>query len=56
MDMPQARLRFVSNPAQLGPYPSGGRINAMLVKVTNIPLSKLKTGIFLPAQATSDVR
>lgn len=50
------KLRFVSDPAQLGPYPSGGRINALLVRVSNIPLNQLRQGIFVPAQATSDAR
>lgn len=53
---PSVALRFVSDPSQLGPYLSGGRINALLVRVTNIPLSTLKSGIFVPAQANSDAR
>ena len=50
------KINFVADPAQLGPYPTRGRINALLVRVSNIPLSKLKTGIFVPAQPTSDAR
>lgn len=50
----QARLRFVSNVDQLSPDPSGGRIPALLVRVTNVPLNNLKSGIFLPSQPTSD--
>lgn len=50
----QRKLRFVTDPAQLGPFPSGGRVNALLVRVTDIPLNHLKKGIFLPAQLTSD--
>ncbi|THF88641.1 hypothetical protein E7T09_05485 [Deinococcus sp. KSM4-11] len=49
-------VRFVSSLDQLGPYPSGGRINALLVRVTNLPVSDLRSGIFVPAQATSDAR
>ena len=48
------KLRFVTDPAQLSPYLSGGRSNALLVRVTHIPLNDLKRGIFLPAQPTSD--
>ncbi|PNY80138.1 permease prefix domain 1-containing protein [Deinococcus koreensis] len=51
-----SKVRFVSSLGQLGPYPGGGRINALLVRVTNIPLDQLKTGIFLPARPTSDAR
>ncbi|GHF32812.1 hypothetical protein HNQ07_000352 [Deinococcus metalli] len=50
------RVRFVPSLDQLGPYSSGGRISALLVRVTNIPLSDLRAGIFVPAQATSDAR
>ena len=52
----QQHLHFVSDPTQLGPYPIGGRINALLVRVTNIPLSNLKSGIFVPAQIDSDAQ
>ncbi|WP_161881240.1 hypothetical protein [Deinococcus alpinitundrae] len=52
----QQRLHFVSDPAQLGPDPVGGRINALLMRVTNIPLSNLKSGIFVPAQPNSDAQ
>jgi len=48
------RLRFVSGVDQLSPYPSGGRIPALLVRVTGTPLNTLKQGIFLPTQPTSD--
>ncbi len=51
---PSPHLRFVSSVDQLSPYPSGGRIPALLVRVTNVPLNNLKSGIFLPAQPTSD--
>ncbi|GHF60541.1 hypothetical protein HNQ07_004325 [Deinococcus metalli] len=51
----QARLRFVSDPALLGPA-AGGRLNALLVRITNIPLSALREGIITPAQANSDAR
>lgn len=50
----QARLRFVSSLNQLSPYPSGGRIPALLVRVTNTPLNRLNSGILVPAQPTSD--
>ncbi|WP_019588185.1 hypothetical protein [Deinococcus apachensis] len=50
----QAHLRFVSTPAQLTPNPINGRIPALLVRVTNVPLRNLKSGIFLPTQRTSD--
>ncbi len=49
-------IRYVSEPSSLGPYPSGGRINALLVRVTNVPLSSLKSNFFVPAQATSNAR
>ncbi|GBF05219.1 hypothetical protein DAERI_030385 [Deinococcus aerius] len=49
-----SNLRFVTSPAQLSPYPGGGRIPALLVRITNVPLRNLKTGIFLPSQPTSD--
>jgi len=52
----QQRLHFVSDPAQLSPDPVGGRINALLVRVTNIPLSNLKSGIFVPAQINSEAQ
>lgn len=48
------RLRFVTDPTQLSPYPRDGRIPALLVRITNVPLRNLKTGIFLPSQPTSD--
>lgn len=51
-----SKVKFVSSLDQLGPYPSGGRITALLVRVSNIPLLNLKSGIFVPAQATSDAR
>jgi hypothetical protein len=54
--IPQAKIRFIFNPTQLGPEPSGGRINALLVRVTHTPLNNLKSGIVVPAQATSDAR
>ncbi|GHG29823.1 hypothetical protein CBQ26_04210 [Deinococcus indicus] len=50
------QLRFVSSIDQLGPYLSGGRRSALLVRITNVPLSDLKSGVFVPAQATSDAR
>lgn len=52
----QKHITFVTDPAQLSPYASGGRVNALLLRVTNIPLRDLKTGIFTPAQPTSDAR
>lgn len=50
----KGKLRFTSSMDQLSPYPSGGRTPALLVRVTNVPLNNLKSGIFLPAQPTSD--
>lgn len=50
---PQRDLRFVDGLDQLTPSRQG-RVNALLVRVTNVPLNQLKTGIFLPAQLTSD--
>lgn len=50
----QPQLRFVSNVTQLSPYPSGGRTPALLVRVTDVPLRNLKSGIFVPARTTSD--
>lgn len=50
------QLQFVSSLDQLGPYLSGGRRNALLVRITNLPLNDLKSGIFVPDQATSDAR
>ena len=32
------------------------RRSALLVRITNLPLNNLKSGIFVPAQATSDAR
>ena len=55
LDMPQTKLRFVSDPTQLTSAPADDRTPALLVRVTNIPLSNLKSGIFVPAQATSDL-
>lgn len=52
-DIPE-HLRFVPSIADLGPHLSGGRSSALLVRVTNLPLTELKKGIFVPAQATSD--
>lgn len=52
----QSRLRFVSDVAQLSPHLSGGRIPALLVRVTDVPLRSLKIGIFIPRQATSDAQ
>lgn len=52
----QKHLNFVTDPAQLSPYASGGRVNALLLRVTNIPLRNLKSGILTPAQPTSDAR
>jgi len=49
-----SRLRFVTDPAQLTPSPSDGRVPALLVRVTNVPLNNLKAGILTPAQPTSD--
>ncbi len=51
-----ASVRFVASLSDLSPYDSGGRRNALLVRVTGIPLSDLKSGVFVPAQATSDAR
>ncbi|GAA0499653.1 permease prefix domain 1-containing protein [Deinococcus depolymerans] len=50
------QLRFVSSLDQLGPYLSGGRRSALLVRITNLPLNDLRSGVFVPAQATSDAR
>ena len=50
------QLQFVSSLDQLGPYLSGSRRSALLVRITNLPLNNLKSGIFVPAQATSDAR
>jgi hypothetical protein len=52
----QAHLRFVSTLSQLSPQASDGRVNALLLRVTNIPLRNLKSGILTPAQPTSDAR
>lgn len=52
----QPRLRFVVSPTQLTPNSTNGRIPALLVRVTNVPLRDLKSGIFLPSQPTSDAR
>ncbi|MFC6659072.1 hypothetical protein [Deinococcus multiflagellatus] len=49
-------IRFVNDPAQLGPYASGGQINALLVQISNTPLNELPSAIFLPKQATSSAR
>ncbi|PTA67250.1 permease prefix domain 1-containing protein [Deinococcus arcticus] len=51
-----ANLRFVTDPDQLGPYASGGQINALLVRLSNTPLNNLPSAIFLPRQATSTAR
>ncbi|NTY01906.1 permease prefix domain 1-containing protein [Deinococcus sp. JMULE3] len=51
-----SRLRFVTDPAQLGPDPVNGHQTALLVRLSNIPLNDLQSGIFVPAQATSDAR
>lgn len=49
------RLRFVTDSAALTTR-MGDRSPALLVRMTNIPLNNLKSGIFVPAQATSDAR
>ncbi|CAM3864411.1 permease prefix domain 1-containing protein [Deinococcus frigens] len=50
----QKRLAFVSDPDQLSLVYPDGRTPALLVRVTNIPLGNLKSGIFVPAKTTSD--
>ncbi|QLG13295.1 hypothetical protein HLB42_20395 (plasmid) [Deinococcus sp. D7000] len=50
----QKKLHFVSDSSQLSVAPAGGRTPALLVRVTNIPLNDLKSGIFVPKQITSD--
>jgi hypothetical protein len=52
----QPHLHFVRNLDQLSSKARNGRINALLLRVTNIPLGDLKSGIFVPVQATSDAR
>ena len=47
-------LKFVGSSARLTPTPTDNHTPALLVRVTNIPLSDLNSGIFVPAQATSD--
>ncbi|MVN85552.1 hypothetical protein GO986_02095 [Deinococcus sp. HMF7620] len=51
-----ATLRFVKDPGQLGPFASGGAVPGLLVRVSGVPLDRLASGIFLPAQATSTAR
>lgn len=50
----QRKLRFVAKAAQLNLPAADGRTPALLVRVTNIPLNNLKSGIFVPAKTTSD--
>lgn len=47
-------LRFSDNPADVRAPTQGDRATALVVRLSNIPLSNLKSGIFIPAQATSD--
>lgn len=49
-------LRFVTSLSQLNSQSTDGRTPAVLVRVTNISLNQLNTGIIRPAQATSDAR
>jgi hypothetical protein len=51
-----AHLRFVTSPAQLTSKESSGRTNALLLRVTNIPLRNLKSGILRPLTPTSDAQ
>ncbi|WP_161884265.1 HAAS signaling domain-containing protein [Deinococcus alpinitundrae] len=54
MNSDQPHIHFVSNLDQLRPYTADGIVPALLVRITNIPLRNLKSGIFVPAQANSD--
>ncbi|MBB6016485.1 permease prefix domain 1-containing protein [Deinococcus radiopugnans] len=49
-----ARLQFISSFRQLQQKRADGRTPALLIRVTNVPLNKLKSGIFVPARTTSD--
>jgi hypothetical protein len=49
-------IRFVNVPEEVQAVAGAGRTPAILIRLSNIPLDKLKTGIFLPAQTTSDAR
>ncbi|SEJ25633.1 hypothetical protein SAMN04488058_105130 [Deinococcus reticulitermitis] len=48
------QLEFRKNIAALSP--STARVPALLVRVTNVPLNDLKSGILMPAEPTSDAR
>ena len=50
-----AQLNFTADIRGLSPQ-GGGRKSALLVRVTNTPLNNLKSGIFVPAESTSDTR
>jgi len=50
-----ARLHFVRDPQALGTVVSG-RTPAILVRMTRVPLDRLKAGILIPTQLTSDAR
>ena len=50
-----SQLQFVSRGTDLVSS-VGDRIPAILVRLSNVPLSDLKSGVFVPARATSDAR
>ncbi|WP_412029007.1 permease prefix domain 1-containing protein [Deinococcus yunweiensis] len=50
------RITFVDRPAQAQAVQGQAPTAALLVRLSNIPLSNLKAGIFVPAQTTSDAR
>ncbi len=52
----EQKLRWTSDPGKLEVQGNVGRPQAVLMRVSNVPLDNLKSGIFMPAQATSDAR
>jgi len=52
----QPHIRFVSTLDQLRPYTADGIVPALLVRITNVSLRNLKSGIFVPAQIDSDAQ
>ncbi|GGL06475.1 permease prefix domain 1-containing protein [Deinococcus radiotolerans] len=52
----EQKLRWTSDPKKLEGQGNTGRPQAVLMRVSNVPLNTLKSGIFVPAQATSDAR
>ncbi|MFC3834691.1 MULTISPECIES: permease prefix domain 1-containing protein [Deinococcus] len=49
-------VSFTADPSVISQAPRDGVFKAILVRVSNLPLDNLKSGIFVPAQATSDAR